>query len=67
MTMTTTAKTMTGPVHVGLPAPDPPPVAGCGVCLALGRQRETARRVGDHSTASDASVEIRNHPHGERP
>lgn len=54
------------PVHLPLPGPEPVPVEGCDVCEALGRQREDARRLRNMSAVSDASVEIRRHPHGER-
>ncbi|WP_274555232.1 hypothetical protein [Streptomyces spiramyceticus] len=55
--------TMDQPVHLPLPPPLPRPAKGCGVCEALARQRQAARDCGDYSTATDACVEIRNHPH----
>ncbi|ANZ18981.1 hypothetical protein O1L44_24420 [Streptomyces noursei] len=53
------------PVHLPdpLPAPEPEPVAGCDVRLALARQREGARAVGNLSWVSDCNVELRRHPH----
>ncbi|MCX5378564.1 hypothetical protein [Streptomyces sp. NBC_00091] len=45
--------------------PEPEPMAGCGVCAALGGQRREARLLSDHSTVSDCNVELRNHPHPE--
>nr|WP_245685836.1 hypothetical protein [Streptomyces niveus] len=57
---------MDGPVHLALPAEPPRPVAGCDVCAALARQRQEARDRGDYSAATNASVEIRNHPHRTR-
>lgn len=45
---------------------DPPPVASCGVCAALGKERGEARAGGDGSRVSDLNVEIRNHPHAGR-
>jgi hypothetical protein len=51
-------------VHLSLPAEPPAPVPGCDVCEALARQRAEAVDSGDHSRATDCSVELRNHPHG---
>jgi hypothetical protein len=58
--------TMSGPVHLSLPNLPPKPADGCGVCLALIAQRRVARDRGDLSAATDADVEIRNHPHRTR-
>jgi hypothetical protein len=44
----------------------PEPVADCDVCQALDKQRSEARAQRDLSKVSDFSVEIRNHPHGDR-
>lgn len=33
------------------------------MCAALAEQRQEARARGDYSAATDANVEIRNHPH----
>ena len=52
------------PVHLLEPTPPPRPVPGCDVCGALARQRADATAAGDHSRASDCTVEIRRHPHG---
>nr|WP_236246673.1 hypothetical protein [Streptomyces sp. CC77] len=57
---------MSGPVHLSLPSPPPEPAPGCEVCTALVRQRQAARDRGDLSAATDADVEIRNHPHRTR-
>jgi hypothetical protein len=54
--------TTPGPVSPP-PLPDPAPVAGCDVCLALHRQRAAARVAGDLSKATDCNVEINRHPH----
>ncbi|WP_049715317.1 hypothetical protein [Streptomyces caatingaensis] len=43
---------------------EPTPVDGCDVCAALQKQREEARKRGDHSKVTDAHVEIARHPHG---
>ncbi|WP_240136635.1 hypothetical protein [Streptomyces sp. MUM 178J] len=53
------------PVHLAEPVPlhESEPVRGCGVCTALGKQRAEAAARGDHSRATDCTVEIRNHPH----
>ncbi|MFF4606646.1 hypothetical protein ACFY12_28420 [Streptomyces sp. NPDC001339] len=59
-------RTMTPPVHLGVPKPDPEPAPGCDVCGALARQREDAQRSGDMSMASDLNIEMRNHPHRRR-
>lgn len=39
------------------------PVNGCGVCMALARQRKEALTRSDRSKAYEAAAEIRNHPH----
>lgn len=49
-----------------LPLPPPEAVANCAVCAALVKQRQEARDRGDLSAATDADVEIRNHPHRTR-
>ncbi|MCP9958629.1 hypothetical protein [Streptomyces sudanensis] len=71
MRMTTTAKTvtttMTGPVHLGLPEPEPEGVPGCRVCEALVAQRAAARWRGDLSRVSDCNVELRGHRHAPAP
>ncbi|WP_200307372.1 hypothetical protein [Streptomyces adelaidensis] len=54
------------PVHLPLPPPPPKPAPGCDICAALVRQRQDARDRGDLSAATDADVEIRNHPHRAR-
>lgn len=66
--MKTSDTAMSPPVHL-MSFPEPPkPVEGCDVCQALDVQRREARSRGDYSAATDASVEIRRHPHatGER-
>lgn len=62
--MTRRPKTMEQLPPPGFPLPDPPSVHGCAECQALARQREEARRQGDHTTAIDCNVKIRRHPHG---
>ncbi|OON81794.1 hypothetical protein GBW32_30565 [Streptomyces tsukubensis] len=57
---------MSGPVHLALPLPLPKPAPGCDVCGSLVSQRQAARDRGDLSAATDADVEIRNHPHRTR-
>lgn len=57
---------MAGPVNLALPLPPPEPAQGCDVCGALVKQRQEARDRGDLSAATDADVEIRNHPHQTR-
>jgi alkylhydroperoxidase family enzyme len=42
------------------------PVNGCGVCMALVRERRSALSGGDQRKAYEVSAEIRNHPHGSR-
>jgi hypothetical protein len=54
-------RTMSEPVHLGLPEADPAPVEGCDVCAVLARDREEARRDGDLSKVSDLNVEMRSH------
>ncbi|MDT0429056.1 FYVE zinc finger domain-containing protein [Streptomyces salyersiae] len=64
--MTTPDTTMDPPAHL-MSIPEPPkPVEGCDVCQALAAQRLEARGRGDYSAATDASVEIRRHPHTTR-
>ncbi|TXS43896.1 hypothetical protein EAO72_09805 [Streptomyces sp. or43] len=50
---------------IGLPIPPaaPEPADDCCVCSDLAEQRQIARGAGDYSRATDASVEIRRHPH----
>ncbi|MET7738897.1 hypothetical protein [Streptomyces sp. NPDC005385] len=57
--------TETGPVHLGMPVPDPEPVDGCDVCQALARERDAARSAGDLSKVSDINIEMRNHQEDE--
>lgn len=45
---------------------DPEPNPKCSICMALGKQRTEARRLGDMAQVSDCNVEIRRHPHGTR-
>lgn len=56
---------LTAAPHLGdpLPVADPAPTPSCAICVALGKQRETARMWGDLSTVVDCNVEIRRHPH----
>ncbi|MFE9612858.1 hypothetical protein [Streptomyces sp. NPDC006012] len=42
------------------------PVNGCGVCIALARQRKEALERGEGAKAFEAAAEIRQHPHGRR-
>ncbi|MEV6394079.1 hypothetical protein AB0M39_04735 [Streptomyces sp. NPDC051907] len=62
-----TKTTMNQPLSVPLPLEPPRPAKGCDVCAALAEQRQAARDRGDYSLATDASVEIRNHPHRTHP
>ncbi|MCR8942305.1 MULTISPECIES: hypothetical protein [Streptomyces] len=61
--MTTSDTAMDPPAHLMSVPELPEPVEGCGVCQALDAQRREARGRGDYSAATDASVEIRRHPH----
>ncbi|MDQ0767224.1 hypothetical protein [Streptomyces canus] len=58
--------TMSGPVNLQLPPEPPQPRPNCDVCAALAKQGQEARDRGDLSAATDADVEIRNHPHRTR-
>ncbi|WP_048821311.1 hypothetical protein [Streptomyces ipomoeae] len=58
--------TLSPPVHLTLPNPPPKPAPGCDTCAELGRRWQVARDRGDLSAATDADVEIRNHPHRTR-
>ncbi|MFI6661514.1 hypothetical protein ACIBL8_39040 [Streptomyces sp. NPDC050523] len=53
--------THTGPVHVGLPEPEPKPVGGCDACCALYREREAVRRDGNLSKVTDCNIAMRSH------
>ncbi|MET8329643.1 hypothetical protein [Streptomyces sp. NPDC005181] len=64
--MSRTKTTMSSPVYLSLPLNPPDPAPGCGVCTALVAQHQAARDRGDLSAATDADVEIRNHPHRTR-
>lgn len=50
-----------GPITLALPALQPTPVEGCGICTTVAQEREAAWRRGDKSAASDANVKLRNH------
>lgn len=50
-------------VHLQLSPKPPEPADGCDVCAALVEQRREAKARGNYSAATDANVEIRNHPH----
>lgn len=59
--MSTPKTTVTGPVHLAPPIPEPEPVTGCRQCLGIAVTRTNARSVGDYSKASDANVVLRTH------
>ena len=59
--------TLGEPVHLPEPTPPAKPTPGCDVCEALDRQRTEAQAAGDHSRATDYSVELRRHPHQGQP
>ncbi len=59
-----TKTTMSPPVYLSLPSPEPQPVDGCGVCRALVGQRAEARGRGDLSRVTDLNVELRSHHDG---
>ncbi|WP_406059292.1 hypothetical protein OG462_19690 [Streptomyces sp. NBC_01077] len=56
--------TMSDPVHLTLPFPDPEPVEGCAGCVELANVRDRARAGGDLTTVSDCNVFLRRHPQG---
>ncbi|MEU3479267.1 hypothetical protein ACI2LO_15940 [Streptomyces sp. NPDC033754] len=56
--------TMSDPVHLTLPSPDPEPVRGCAGCVELANVRDRARAGGDFTTVSDCNVFLRRHPQG---
>ncbi|MEV0844728.1 hypothetical protein AB0J21_02365 [Streptomyces sp. NPDC049954] len=45
----------------------PPPEPGCATCCAYDRRRTFAQEAGDLSAATDFSVLIGRHPHGDGP
>lgn len=45
---------------------EPVPVPGCGVCLALDRDRRIAWDVGNLSAVAVQNAELVNHPHHRR-
>lgn len=57
---------MEAPIDLPLPPTPPVPVEGCETCATCATQRLAARAKGDYSLATDASVEIRTHPHATR-
>lgn len=61
--MTDHIKTMSPPVHLGMPLPAPTPVAHCRVCTEAAGARRAAQDRGDLSAVTDANVAIRSHPH----
>ncbi|MFJ5223763.1 hypothetical protein [Streptomyces sp. NPDC088400] len=50
-------------MNVPPPEVEPQPAADCDVCAALYRQREQARKAGDHRMVRDWNDELLNHPH----
>ncbi|MGV9687897.1 hypothetical protein ACWDUX_02115 [Streptomyces sp. NPDC003444] len=56
--------TMSDPVHLTLPSPDPEPAEGCAGCVELANVRDHARASGDLTTVSDCNVFLRRHPEG---
>ncbi|WP_267243897.1 hypothetical protein [Streptomyces sp. PR69] len=54
---------MDPPITLALPAEQPDPMPGCGVCAALAQQRAEAMGRRDWSRVTDCNVEIRNHHH----
>ncbi|WP_329068211.1 hypothetical protein [Streptomyces sp. NBC_01429] len=65
--MSGSQRTMDDAPRLGLPVPEPVPVAGCVVCAGLRARREEARRSGDLSRVSDRNVEMARHPHRPAP
>lgn len=61
--MTERFRTMSPPVHLGLPLAPPAPVVHCPVCNGAARDRVAAQEQGDLSAVTDANVVIRSHPH----
>ncbi|QDL71047.1 hypothetical protein DNK48_18450 [Streptomyces malaysiensis subsp. malaysiensis] len=63
--MSATSNTSTAePVRLSLPRRPPKLAPRCDVCAALAKQRQKARDRGTLSAATDADIELRNHPHG---
>lgn len=56
-------RTMSPPVHLGMPLAPPAPVVHCAVCNVAANDRRAARDRGDLSAVTDANVVIRQHPH----
>ena len=52
---------VTPPVHLGEPRPDPKPAAECDICQALVNERQLAEARGDKSKVVDLNIELRNH------
>jgi len=61
--MTERIRTMSPPVHVGMPLDPPAPVARCKVCATAAQNRTAAQGRGDFTAVTDANVVIRRHPH----
>lgn len=53
---------LTPPVQLGEPRPNPKPAAGCDVCRALVHQRQLAEARGSQSQITALNAELRNHP-----
>lgn len=56
------ATTMSSAPQLPVPSPPRAPAPGCDVCASLAAQRSHATATGDHSRASDCTVQIQRHP-----
>lgn len=57
------APSLSGPVHLPDPFPDPKPVEGCDVCAELVKQRAAHRKRGERALAAMCTLELEKHAH----
>lgn len=57
---------LTPPVQLGEPQPNPKPSVECDICAALVHERQLAEARGDMSKVTGLNIELRNHPEHQR-
>ncbi|SHN30746.1 hypothetical protein SAMN05216268_1338 [Streptomyces yunnanensis] len=54
---------MSGPVHLSDPFPEPQPVEGCDICRELVEQRAEHLKRGEYASSAMCALEIGRHRH----
>ncbi|WP_274912134.1 hypothetical protein [Streptomyces sp. WZ-12] len=54
---------LSDPVHLADPFPEPKPVEGCDVCAELVKQRAEHRKNGKRALAAMCTLELEKHVH----